>query len=175
MKARYAATVFFLIAALTVGLAPGPACAADNNDGQAPPIRLFASARFSPLGAIKMNSLTSGVAIDGRLAQSDQPIWGGELIKVLADHTASISLDSIGQVTLSRGAMVRLSDARASSEDAGYDVLVASVLHGSIDLKLNAAAGAYVEAPGSAFMASRGASFVVKVEEGRAMLSTRAS
>lgn len=173
MKARYAATVFCLIAALIVGLALGPACAADNNDSQERPIRLFASVRFGPIGAIKMNSLIAGaVAIDGRLAQGEELIWGGELIEVLADRTVRIALDSIGQVTLSRGAMVRLADARASSEDAGYEVLVASIVHGSVDLKLNAAAGAYVEAPGSAFIASRGASFRVRVEDGRALLST---
>lgn len=173
MKARYPATVFCLIAAMAVGLAPGPACAADNNDGQERPIRLFATARFGPIGAIKISSLTSGaVAIDGRLAQGEGLLWGGELIKVLADNTACIVLDSIGQVILSRGAMVRLADARASSEDAGYEVLVVSIVHGSVDLKLNAAAGAYVEAPGSAFIASRGASFKVRVEDGRALLNT---
>ncbi len=173
MKVRYAATVLCLIAAMTVGLAPGPACAADNNDGQERPIRLFATARFGPIGAIKMSSLTSSaVAIDGRVAQGEGLLWGGELIKVLADNTACIVLDSFGQVTLSRGAVVRLADARASSEDAGYEVLVVSILHGSVDLKLNAAAGAYVEAPGSAFIASRGARFRVRVEDGRASLST---
>ncbi|PYT04284.1 MAG: hypothetical protein DMF60_15800 [Acidobacteria bacterium] len=173
MKHRYAATVFCLIAALTVGLASVPACASDGTDRQESTIRLFASARFGPIGAIKMNSLTSGaVAIDGRLAQGEGLLWGGELINVLTDHTVCIALDSIGQVTLSRGAIVRLADARASSADAGYEVLVASIVRGSVDLKLNAAAGAYVEAPGSAFIASRGASFRVRVEDGRALLST---
>ena len=175
MKARYAATIFCLIAALTAGLAPGPVRAADDTDRQESPIRLFVSARFGPIGTIKMNSLTSGaVAIDGRLAQGEELIWGGELIKVLAAHTACIALDSIGQVTLSRGAMVRLADARASSGNAGYEVLVASIVQGSVDLKLNAAAGAYIEAPGYAFIASRGAAFRVRVENGRALLSTLA-
>jgi hypothetical protein len=174
MNVRYTATVLCLIAALTVGLAPGRARAADDSERKEKPIRLFASARFGPIGAIKMDSLTSGaVAIDGRLARGEGLLWGGELIKALADRTVCIALDSIGQVTLSGGAMVRLADARASSDDAGYEVLVASILQGSVDLRLNAAAGAYVEAPGSAFIASRGASFRVRVEDGRALLSTR--
>src|SRR6266851_2271415 len=173
MKARYAATVFCLIAALTVGLAPAPACAADNTNGQERPIRLFATARYGPIGAIMMNSLSPrAVAIDGRFAQGEELIWGGELIKVLSDRTVCIALDSIGQATLSRGAMVRLANARASSEDRGYEVLVASIVQGSVELRLNAAAGAYVEAPGSAFIASPGASFRVRVEDGRALLST---
>jgi hypothetical protein len=173
MKPRYAATVYCLITALTAGLVPAPAGAADDTEGRERPIRLFASARFGPIGAIKMSSLTPGaVAIDGRLAQSEELIWGGELIRVLTDRTVRVALDSIGDITLSRGAMVRLADGRASSEDEGYDVLIASIIRGRIDLRLNAGAGAYVEAPGSSYTASRGARFTVKVEEGRAALST---
>src|SRR6185436_2237354 len=65
MKPRYAATVFCLITALTAGLVPAPAGAADDTEGRERPIRLFASARFGPIGAIKMSSLTPGaVAVD---------------------------------------------------------------------------------------------------------------
>jgi len=119
-----------------------------------------------------MNSLTSSVAIDGRLARGDESIWGGELITVLHDRTVCIALDSIGVVSLSRGAMVRLNDGRSASGDSSYEVLVASVIHGNVELKLNATAGAYVEAPGSAFIASPGASFKVRVEDGRTSLIT---
>lgn len=173
MKNRYTATVFGLIAALIVSLAPRPAYATDKNDRPEQPIRLFASARFGPIGLIKMNFLTPGaVTIDGRLARSEDSIWGGELINVLTHRSVCVALDSIGEVILSRGAMVRLANGRSSSEDASYEVLVASILHGSIDFKLNTVAGAYLEAPGSTFIASRGSSFSVKVEEGRASLST---
>lgn len=173
MKLRYAATGLLLITALTAGLAPGRAWASDNSADQGRPIRLYASTRFGPIGAVKTNSLTSGaVAIDGRVAQGEELIWGGELIKVLADHTVRVAFDSIGQVTLARGAMVRFAYARGSADDTGYNVLVASIIDGSVDVKLNASAGAYVEAPTSAFTASRGASFSVRVEEGRASLST---
>ncbi len=83
-----------------------------------------------------------------------------------------VALDSIGQVTLSEGATVRFATARASSDDAGYDVLVASIVEGSINVALHAGAGAYIEAGTSAFTASRGANFSVTVEEGRASLRT---
>ncbi|MEK6284558.1 MAG: hypothetical protein AABO57_02345 [Acidobacteriota bacterium] len=172
MNLRYAATGLLLIAALTAGLAPGPVFAGDNSADQERPIRLYATAGFGPIGAIKVNSLSRGaVAIDGRIAQGGELIWGGELIKVLADRTARVALDSIGEVTLARGAMVRIATARASSDDAGYRVLVASLAQGSIDVKLNAGAGAYVEAATSAFIASRGASFSVRVQEERASLT----
>ena len=146
MKLRYAATGLLLITALTAGLAPGRAWASDNSADQGRPIWLYASARFGPIGAVKTNSLTSGaVAIDGRVAQGEELIWGGELIKVLADHTVRVAFDSIGQVTLARGAMVRFAYARGSADDTGYNVLVASIIDGSVDVKLNASAGAYVE------------------------------
>jgi hypothetical protein len=173
MKIGYAATGLFLIVALTAGLAPAPVRASDRSADQERPIRLYASAHFGPIGAINVNSLTDGaVAIDGRIARGDDLIWGGELIKVLPDRTARVALDSIGQVTLARGAMVRFASSRASSDDAGCEVLVASLVEGSIAVRLNAGSGAYVEAASSAFIASRGASFTVRVEGGRALLST---
>jgi hypothetical protein len=172
VKIGYAATGLSLIVALTAGLAPAPVHASDRSADHERPIRLYASAHIGPIGAIKVTSLTGGaVAIDGRLAQEDELIWGGELIKVLPGHTAQVAFDSIGQVTLARGAMVRFASSRASSDDAGYDVLVASLAEGSIDVKLNAGAGAYIEAARSAITASRGASFTVRVEGGRASLS----
>src|SRR5436190_17605717 len=117
MNVRQAA-IYCLIASLAAGLAFGPALAADNVDQR--PIRLFASARFSPIGTLRMSSVMPGaVAIDGRLAQGEESLWGGELIRVFDDHRVSIDLDTIGRVTLSRGAMIRLGDARASDETFG--------------------------------------------------------
>ena len=162
MKIKYSVTRLTLLAILITAIAPCPQLAsAGGTDGQRP-IRLFASARFGPIGAIKLNSLSAGaVAIDGRLAHGEVSIWGNELITVVGYRTVSVALDSIGQVTLSRGAIVRLASARASSDDAGYDVLVASIVAGSAEVKLNEGAGAYVEAGRSEFTASRGASFSV--------------
>lgn len=173
MKIRYSATGLCLIVALTAGLVPAPVSASDLSADQQRPLRLYASARFGPIGAIKMNSLSgAAVAIDGRIAQGEAPIWGGELIKVVADRTVRVALDSIGQVSLSQGATVRFARARASADEAGYDVLVASIVAGSAFVKLNPGAAAYVEAGSSAFTASRGASFSVSMEEGRASLNT---
>ncbi len=172
MKIRYIATGLFLIVALTNGLLPAPARASDHFTSVQGAIRLYASARFGPIGTINLNSVNGAVAIDGRLAQGEAPIWGGELIKVAADRTVRVALDSLGQVTLARGALIRFASARASSEDTSYDVLVASLVAGSADVKLNPGAGAYVEAGRSALTASRGASFSVSMEEGAASLTT---
>jgi hypothetical protein len=173
MKIGYAATGLFLIVTLTAGLAPAPVSASDHNLDKERPIRLYASAHIAPIGTLRINSPIGGdVAINGRIPRGDELIWGGELIKVFPARTARVTLDSIGQVTLSRGAVVRFSSFRASHDDAESGVLVASLVEGSIGVKLNAGAGAYVEAGASAFTASRGASFTVRVEEGRASLNT---
>lgn len=173
MKVRCVATALFLMVALTAGLARGPVWASDSSTDQERSIRLYASARFGPIGAIKMAFVNGGaVTIDGRIARGEELIWGGELIKVLSDRKAQVTLDSIGDVILARGAAVRFTTARGEFNESSYEVLVASLVEGSIDVKLNGEAGAYLEAPGSTFMASPGASFSVSVRQGRALLST---
>jgi hypothetical protein len=175
MEIRPIATVLCLTLALIAGLTPAPVSASDHLKDDDKSIRLFATARFGPIGAIKLNSLSdAAVAIDGRIAQGEAPIWGGELINVRADRTATVALDSIGQLTLAQGAMVRVAIAQATSNDAGYEVLVASVIAGSVVVKLDPGAGAYVEAGRTALTASRGASFGVSVQDGRALLTTAA-
>jgi uncharacterized protein YaiE (UPF0345 family) len=162
-----------LILALLTALIPASVRAAENGAEETRALRLYASAHLGPIGAVKLNSLTAGaVAIDGRIGQAEIPIWGGELIRVLSDRKVQVALDSIGQVTLGRGASVRFATARAALNDISHEVLVASLVEGSIDVKLNSDAAAYVEAAGSTFTASVGSSFSVGVQEGHALLST---
>ena len=177
MKIRITIGLFLTIALLS-GLVPAPVTATDHATSLETPIRLYASARFGPIGKIKLGTIklssssdSPDVAIDGRVPQGEASIWGGEVIRVGADRAVRVAFDSIGQVILARGATVRFATARASSDDAGYEVLIATIVSGNADVRLNPAAGAYVEAGTSAFTASRGASFSVNVEEGRASLS----
>jgi hypothetical protein len=173
MKNRYTATGMFLIVALAAGTLPSPVRASDRSTTSETPILLYSSAQFGPIGAIKLNSLGGPVvAIDGRIAKGEESIWGGELIQVGGDCRVNVVLDAIGQVTLARGATVRFARARASSGDAVYEVLVASVVAGTAEVKLNPCAGAFIRAGTSEVAASRGASFRVNVEEGRALLNT---
>ena len=172
MKIKKAAIVACLTVALIAGFVPTHASGHSNND-QHRPVTLSVTARFSPIGSIKLNSLSdTSIAIDGRIARGEVPIWGGELINVRVGRTAKVAFSSIGQVTLAQGAVVRFSTARATSSDAGHEVLVASLVSGSIDVKLEAAAAAYVEAGFSAITASRGGMFAVSMENGRAIVTT---
>jgi hypothetical protein len=158
---------------MLVGLASVPRAIANDNADTERSIRLYASARFGPIGHIRSNSLSSGtVAIDGRIAQGDAPIWGGELIKAIADRKVSVKIDSIGQVSLASGAMVRLGTARTAANEGSYEVLVASLIGGNIEVKLDATAGAYVEAAGSTYISGPGASFRAGIEGDRATLVT---
>lgn len=160
-----------ILMALIASLTTVPVRArASGSDGEKP-IRLYASARFGPIGLLKLNSLTArDASVDGRISQGETSIWGGELIRVTNDRKVRVAFDALGEVTLARGASVRFGTARGTHNDAGYDVLVASLEQGSLDVTLNREAGAYIEAAGSTFTAEPGASFAVSVRNSHASL-----
>ena len=167
MKTTLSATVWLLVVALVLGLAPGPV-AALNNGAEDKPIRLRVTARFSPIGAIVGNLTEPGAAmIDGRVAAGEQPIWGGELIKAPAGATVRVSFDSAGEVALAKGTSARFGVVPAYE---GMQVLVASIVRGGVNFKLRPESGAYVEAAGSAFSASPGARFSIGVLDGYPVL-----
>lgn len=173
MATRYSAIALLLVITLIFSLTPNAVRADSDNSNEDRPIRLYASAHFGPIGAIKANSMSGGpVVINGRVAGSEQMIWGGELIEAPIDRSVRVSFESIGQVTLDRGAMVRFGTALADPNDYGRHVLIASLINGTLQVKLEQEAGAYVEAGGANFTASRNARFSVKVYEGLASVET---
>lgn len=160
-----------LLVSLFTSLAPIPAQASDGGVDNGRPVRLFASAHFGPIGLIAANAFAaSDVAIDGRLAQGNTTIWGGELIRVIGNNRIRVMMESLCEATLTRGTSVRFTTARAAGDESSQQVLVASLEEGSIDLSLHSDVGAYVEAAGSAFTAEQGARFGVGIEDGRALL-----
>ena len=169
MKHGSSSTGFTLVVALLAALIPAPAHA--NHSGKDAESR-NSPARFGPIGSISTKSLGDTASIDGRIAQGGDPIWGGELISAAGNRSVQIDLDSIGQVTLDRRSSVRL--ASASSANSRADVLIATLVTGSININLNAGARAYVEAGSSAFSASAGASFSVRLDSNGAALNTLA-
>jgi hypothetical protein len=169
MKTTLTATVWLLVVALVLGLAPGPVAALDHDVREDKPIRLRVTARFSPIGAIVGNLTEPGAArIDGRVAAGEQAVWGGELIQAPANATVRVSFESAGEAGLARSTSARFG---VVSGDEGMQVLVASIVRGGVNFKLRPEAGAYVEAAGSAFTASPGSRFTVGVIDGLPVLT----
>lgn len=161
-----------ILIAIIASLTPAPARARHNGSDGERPIRLYAFERFGPIGSIKQNSLIlRDVSVDGRISRGETLIWGGELIRVISEGQARVTFDSLGEVRLSRGATVRFSASRGTHNNSSHDVLVASLEHGSLDVKLNRDAGAYVEAAGSTFTAEPGAGFGITVRDTGASLT----
>ncbi|MFL6216135.1 MAG: hypothetical protein ACJ74J_19795 [Blastocatellia bacterium] len=164
MKQRHTA---ILLIVMMLGAWPGLQIAAAASDKGDRPVRLSTTARFSPIG-----SMAGRATIDGRAFAGYAPIWGGEVIQAAAGDSLRVSVDGVGFVTLAGNAVARLSTATGSNEEAARNILVASLLSGSLNVRLAADAGAYVEAAGSQLSAAPGAEFRVQVAEGRAALDT---
>ena len=172
MAVRFSA-IALLILALMTDRTPNAVRADGDSSNANRPIHLYASAHFGPIGAIKASTPGSASAvINGRAATGEQMIWGGELIEAPSDRSLRVSFDSIGQVTLDRGTMVRFGTALANPYDTGRHVLIASLVNGGLRVNLEREAGAYIEAAGSSFTASLSAQFRVNVSEGRASVET---
>jgi uncharacterized protein YaiE (UPF0345 family) len=165
MKRPYSAILLIVI---MLGVWPELQIAAAASDDGDRPVRLSTTARFSPIG-----SMAGRAMIDGRAFAGYAPIWGGEVIQAAAGDNLRVSVDGVGLVTLAGHAVARLSTATGNDE-AGRNILVASLLSGSLNVRLAADAGAYVEAAGSQLSAAPGAEFRLQVAEGHAALETLA-
>lgn len=167
MQAKHSITALCLILILIAGLTPTLA-RADEGVREDKPLRLYATAMRGPIGTVLSYD---AMAINGREARGDRPIWGGEMIRAPFNNSAQVLLESVGQVILKRGAVASLTTSRATFDDATHGLsLVASLVIGDISIKLEKNAAAYVEAGDSVFEASRGAAFKVGLREGRAVL-----
>jgi hypothetical protein len=144
--------------------------AVNSDIDQQTPIRLYVNDGYGPIGAICRSMAGGTAAVDGRIANDNTPIWGGELIKAIGNSRVRITVDSVGGISLSPGSVARVAITRASEGEISYRVLIANLIAGSAIVKLNSEVGAYVQAGRSTLSASRGASFNVRLEEGRASL-----
>lgn len=168
MKFKSYATGLILMG-LVAGFVPVPAHAGGSGSDGERPVRLYASARFGPIGVINSHSFAlHDVLIDERFAQGEASIWGGELIRVIGSGKVRAAFESLGEVTLGRGAVVRFTTARAANNESSSEVLVIALEQGGLDVRLNSAAGAYIEAAGSVITAEPGASFGIDVKDARA-------
>jgi Big-like domain-containing protein len=162
IKTKYRAVALSLVLILFTGLTPILTYADNKADGDKP-IRLWVTESAGPIG--KVESIGS-LAITGRVARGDQRIWAGEILQAPIDRSVRVSVDSIGFVTLHNSAIARLSVKwKGADDDNSGPVLIASLIRGSVAVRLQNSAEAYIEASGSVVTSSRGASFVVGVGE----------
>ncbi|HSE97553.1 MAG TPA: hypothetical protein VLD57_04730 [Blastocatellia bacterium] len=173
-KTVYYAFVLLIAAVVSIESYPRPVAADGGASDESRPVRLYATAT-GPIGKVGMNFFSkSALAINGREVQGEQYLWGGELLQAPANRPIRVSFDSIGQVTLARGAVARFATSRAESDASATPVLVASLIAGDMKVKLDQQAGAFVEVAGSAYAASLGASFNIGINEGEVMVDTLA-
>lgn len=160
-----------LAVSLTVSVVANSLCgvarADDLNAGKS--LRIPVAA-FAPIG--KVYSL-GAISINGRRVYGEEMIFGGEQLQVSGDSRACVRLDSIGQVTLARGASAKLAKTATNLDDIrAHYLLVATITSGDIVVKLEQDAGAYIEACGLVLTSSLGASFRIEIRDGQPMIDT---
>ncbi|HEX5731230.1 MAG TPA: hypothetical protein VF131_00230 [Blastocatellia bacterium] len=152
-----------LIAALIICFNAASSRADDaRND---PIIRLRVTESFSPIG--KLHSF-GAATINGRRTEGEQMIWAGDMIEAPANSSVRVSLDSIGRITLRNSGKARLAIAyEMANHNTVRRVLIAWLVKGDLTAQLEPNSSAYVEAWGSAFSSSSGASFRLTIREGQ--------
>jgi hypothetical protein len=159
MKSKFTATTLSALLVLSMVALTIPRSAYAENKDEETIIRLRANPGLAPMG--KLFAL-GAVAINGKTASGDQTLWGGEMLQSFAGN-ASVNIDALGQMSLKRGAVVRLATASSNA------VLVASLLNGDLNVRLQAGVCAYIQACDALIRASSGASFRVSVRDGHAV------
>ncbi|HMG34541.1 MAG TPA: hypothetical protein VKM94_11435 [Blastocatellia bacterium] len=142
----------------------------DRNRNDSPVFTLYATDGRSPIGIASTNSISSSaIVLDGRPSSGDQLIWGGELIQAPINVGARVMLPSIGIVSVSPGAVLRMS---ANGDATNKDSLSVSLLAGNVTLRLGPTARAEVQASTVLYVSSAGASFRVATTNGEPLLNT---
>lgn len=157
-KNKFTATTFSALLILCLVALTIPKAAFAEKRDEENIIHLRANPGIAPMG--KIFSL-GAIAINGKAASGEQTLWGGEVLQSFSN--ASVNVEALGQLTLKRGAVVRLA---SSSSPA---VLVASLLSGDMNVRLQEGVSAYIQACDTVFTASMGASFKVSARDSHAV------
>jgi hypothetical protein len=170
---KWIATGLCAVIFLSVSFAPSSARADSGSREVDRPIRLYATASAGPIGSIEA-TVAGALTVNGHDASAGQWIWSGDLLELRAGVRVPVSLDSIGQVTLSRGTGVRLATRRTTREDgAKRFALIASLVQGEITVSLEHDASAYLRVARAEYASSEGAAFLASVREGRASIAVK--
>lgn len=150
--------------------APLQILAADLNPASpAPVVAVRNNPSATPIGTIES---TGAMLINGRAANGKNVIWDGEMLQAPANASAAVTLEALGKVKLSSGSLVRLSAASNTGGEQAKRMLVAAVYNGQIEVELQPAASAYLEAAGKAWLATGNTKLSLGIREGAAILAT---
>jgi hypothetical protein len=127
------------------------------------PFRLYATAEVAPIGSI---TSFSDATSNGKTISGTQSIWGGETIQS-GNASARLTVENVGQVSLAAGSLARFSKSETTLDDGTRGAtLIATVVTGSVKIKLQKKACAYLETGGRIFHSTPGASFRVEMIRG---------
>src|SRR5215470_10819733 len=119
IERKYSAIGLCAILLLSITSIPKSARADNGSSDDDRPIHLYATASLGgPIGSIAGCVLNPGaLIINGRAARDGQMIWAGDMLQSRADRSVPVSLDSVGEVTLLKGAIVKLATRYTRHQD----------------------------------------------------------
>jgi hypothetical protein len=168
---RWVAIGLCAVTLLSIAVAPRAAQAESPRAEDDRPIRLYASASTGPIGVV---TGSGDFTVNGRAGAAGQLIWSGDQLDCRRALRVSISLESIGEITMERGTTVRLAIRHTTiGEDAKGFTLIASLARGEIAVKLERAANAYLRVGREEYAASEGAAFLASARGGLASVAVR--
>lgn len=163
---RWVAIGLCAVTILSSAVAPRAAQAESPSGDEDRPVRLYATASAGPIGVVNGSG---GFTINGREGSAGQVVWSGDLLDCRRAQRVSVSLESIGEITVERGTTLRLSTRhRAPAEDPKGFTLIASLARGEIDVKLERAANAFLRVGRQEYASSEGAAFQASARAGLA-------
>lgn len=170
-RASHSVAILCLIPMLILSSIPRPALAQGEGLNFSRPRRVLAVPLIvKPIGMIE--SLGT-MKINGRMISGKEFVWSDDLLEAPGSATAQVTLDSIGQIILAGGTLVRFKTiGRELDHRAGPPTLIASLITGHISVKLRPQTTAYFKARDLTFAASDGASFRLGLREEQAFVET---
>ena len=168
---RWVATGLCAVILLSVAVLPRSGRADSPGADTDRPIRLYATASTGPIGVAGGNG---AFTVNGQAASAGQLVWSGDLLNSGSASRVSVSLESVGEITLARGTTVRLATRHTTfSEEVKGFTLIASLARGEIAVALERTASAYLRVGRSEYASSEGAEFLASAREGLATIAVK--
>ncbi|MBI4854933.1 MAG: Ig-like domain-containing protein [Acidobacteria bacterium] len=157
IKNKLTLMVLFLIIALLVAIIPTPIYAKDKEINKYLPNRFQTSYMLRNIGTIEA---FGKISVNGQVANQKSTFNSGDYLQTGNYATATLSIDSSGKVILGQNTSVYFAVSKIL-ENNGTEkpILIATLVKGSLNVRLNNQSQAYVESGGLIFTAEAGTSF----------------